>query len=238
MIFRWLLSCLVLLSGTIKAETLVFSEFDYINRMGNPEDQVWYEIIEEAVFRIGYDFEVKFESGQRPIHDALSGLSDGLLFQSQSFKELFPDLIQVEYQLSVVPLYLYAIDKPPQLDICNDNVGMLEGFDNFAVRLSTLFQCEKPIQPHYGSYMRQMIMMMQAERLDWLVAPVMMEPLLNAHVEGELYRLQASEIKIPVYMYLSAHNKHLAVPLAEAIQSVYNERGIDNQGHYPIRIAQ
>lgn len=238
MIFRWLLSCLVLLSGSIKAETLVFSEFDYINRMGNPEDQIWYEIIEEAVSRIGYDFEVKFESGRRPIHDALSGLSDGLLFQSQSFKELFPDLVQVDYQLSVVSLYLYALDKPEQLDICSDEVGMLEGFDNFAVRLSTLFECEKAIQPHYGSYMRQMIMMMQADRLDWMVAPVMMEPFLNAHVEGELYRLQASEIKIPVFMYLSAHNKHLAVPLAEAIQSVYKERGIDNQSHYPIRMPQ
>jgi hypothetical protein len=238
MMFRWLLCCLVLLSGSIKAETLVFSEFDYINRMGNPEDQIWYEIIEEAVFRIGHDFEVKLESGRRPIHDALSGHSDGLLFQASSFKELFPDLIQVEYQLSVVPLYLYAINKPEQLDICNEEVGMLEGFDNFAVRLSTLFNCEKPMQPHYGSYLRQMIMMMQAERLDWVVAPVMMEPFLNAHVEGDLYRLQASEINIPVFMYLSAHNKHLAVPLAEAIRSVYEERGIDNSSPYPIRMSQ
>ncbi|BFM18122.1 hypothetical protein R50073_43050 [Maricurvus nonylphenolicus] len=217
---------------------MVFTEYDFIGRLGAPEDQLWYDNIQEALKRLGHDFDVRFEPGKQAIHHALSGQSDGLLFQSPMLKELFPSLVRVEFQLAVVPIYLYGMKERELDSICEQRIGMLMGFDEFSVRLQELFQCPKPVTPHYGHYMKKMLMMLKSEQLDWFLAPVVMEPFLNAHVDKQFYRLGASEIKLPVYMYLSEQNQALAEPLSEALAEVYREKGVDNTSYRPVRLGE
>jgi hypothetical protein len=222
----------LLLSGTQAwGEKLIFTEFDYLGRVSPQHYQLWFSIIDDAVGRLGYEFEVRFEPGRRAIHETLSDRSDGLLFQSPSLKKSYPKLVRVEYQLFRVPLYLYGLKEPKQRNFCNQKIGMLLGFDEFSQTLKTVFKCDSAIEPHYGNYFRQLLMMIQADRLDWVLAPIIMEPYLNTIVDQKMYRLQTSEIQHPVFMYLSAHNKKLAEPLAASLSDVYRERGIDNNNH-------
>lgn len=229
---------LILVGPLAHADKLVFTEYDFIGRLGAPEDQLWYENIEEALNRLGHDFEVRFEPGKRAIHQALSGNSDGLLFQSPMLKELFPSLVRVEFQLAAMPIYLYSLKQREIDNICTHRIGMLMGFDEFSGRLQQLFQCPEPLSPYYGHYLKKMLMMLKSERLDWLLAPVVMEPYLNAHVEKQLYRLGASEISLPIYMYLSQKNHSLAEPLSQALADVYREREVDNNSYRPIQLEE
>lgn len=226
---RWILIIGLCLPAYIRAETLVFSEYGYVKHLGPVEDQPVYRIVSEALARVGYDFEVRFDPVKRAIHDALSGKTDGLLFQPYTLKEMLPRLIRVEFQLFEASIYFYSVQKPEAYDICNQRLGMVLGYDDLASQFAQLYECKNPIQPHYGQQLQQMINMIQADRLDWVVAPEVLEPYLNSEREKPLYRLQESEIKVPLYMYLNERNKHLAEPIAEALKQIYQEKGINSK---------
>jgi hypothetical protein len=234
---RWIVIVGLCLPAFIRAETLVFSEYGYIKHLGPVEDQPVYDIIGKALGRVGYDFEVRFEPVKRAVHDTLSGKTDGLLFQPYMLKEVHPSLIRVEYQLLSASLYLYSIHEPihgsihqpKAYDICKQRLGMMLGYDDLASQLSRLYDCDNPIQPHYGQQLQQMINMMQGDRLDWVLIPELLGSYLSSERENPLYRLVESEITVPIYMYLNEHNKLLAEPIAEALRQTYIEHGINSK---------
>ncbi len=225
---RWVVIWGLFLPAFINADTLVFSEFGYVRHLGAVEEVPVYRILSKALARIGYDYEVQFEPVKRAIYHAESGITDGLLFQSYRLKERYPSLVRVEYQLFSTSIYFYGLKEPQDFDVCRQRIGMVSGYEVIVSRFSRLFDCDKPIQPYYGKHLQQLSNMMQVGRLDWIAAPEAIEGYLNSQREDPLYRLEESDISISIYMYLSAHNQHLAKPLAQALEQTYSELGISS----------
>ncbi|BFM14865.1 hypothetical protein R50073_10480 [Maricurvus nonylphenolicus] len=236
---RWMLITALVLPASIRAETLIFSEYSYLRHLGSVEEVPVYRVVTDALARVGYDYEVRFAPVKRAIYQADSGGSDGLLFQPYRLKEQYPNLVRVEYQLFSTSIYLYADNKPRAYDICKQRIGMLSGYEQIAIQLSDMFNCDKPIQPFYAKYLHQLNNMMQGGRLDWISAPEALEQYLSAQRQTPLYRLEESDINISIYMYLSARNHHLAKPIAQALEQTYHELGITSDkfpfSNYPER---
>lgn len=194
------------------------------------------QIIRLALKEHGYDMEVRYEPGRRALYDALAGNADGLLMQASWLQEEFPTLVRVEQRISQIPLYFYAYtkDKPFDLSVCHDVVGIINGFDKAIERYARQLGCTRELTRVVANYPKQLLNLLQGERVDWVLAHVFLEKRFVQLSEQPLHRYESSAFYLDIYMYLNARHADLAEPLALSLKRILQEES-GLSPYYPVK---
>ncbi len=217
--FRLSLFLLLIVACSAHGRTLVFAEFDYIQRLGHDQSAMM-TIIRQALKEQGYDMEVRYEPGRRAIFDALAGKADGLLLQDKALNEEYPTLIRVEQSLGRIPLYFYSARQQQAFDasVCNDMIGIINGFERPFQRYIRQLGCTEKINPVVANYPKQLVHLLQGRRVKWIVGHAFLEVRFRQVALQPLYRNESSALFIDVYMFLNKAHAELAIPLAQSLR--------------------
>jgi hypothetical protein len=217
--FRLAVFLLFIVTCSAHAKTLVFAEFDYIQRLGHEESGMM-TIIRQAVKEQGYDMEVRFEPGRRAIFDALAGKVDGLLLQGKKLNEEYPTLIRVEQSLGRIPLYFYSARQQQAFDasVCNDMIGIINGFERPLERYSQQLGCSGSLNRVVANYPKQLVNLLQGKRVKWIVGHAFLETRFRQLAIQPLFRNESSALFIDLYMFLNKAHADLANPLAQSLR--------------------
>ena len=185
-------------------------------------------IYKEAFNRMGYEFKLISQPGERAMIDANQGIVDGEAGRIKNIdRKRYANLIRVPYPIVTIKDGAYAIDESIKIEGWESlvgkpyKVGLLKGIKSVEQKLP-LYVDEAHIVTL--SSVVQCLKMLQARRIDVFIVGTQVED--TAYMKSgdykEVKRVGIVESK-ELYPWLNQRHKNLIQPLAETLKSMKSE---------------
>ncbi len=187
-----------------------------------------YDIYTEAFARLGYQFRLVFQPGERSMIDANQGVADGEAARIMNLDgKRYANLIRVPESIITMQEGAYAVDDSITVDgwksLTNTayRVGSLKGIKATEQKLPLYFDNE-----HIVSFTtpKQGFAMLKAGRIDLFFVGAQVEgsPLMQSGEYDGVKRVGVVETKI-LYPWLHKRHRELVQPLADVLQTMKSE---------------
>lgn len=191
------------------------------------------ELYKQAFASLGYDFEMLQRPLKRVTADLASGAADGDCGRVSSLNELLQQdsFIRVNTQIARVHTGIWtynpSIQSITEVDLVSKayRIGVMRGALLLRAKLKSLaVEFEELDSPAMG------LKMLYAGRIDVFIAPnIRIDATLELEPDIQSPKNVGNLLALDIYPYLNERHKHLAQPLAAALQSMLADP--DNKVH-------
>lgn len=185
-------------------------------------------IYTEAFGRLGYDFKLISQPGERAMIDANQGTVDGEAGRIMSIDgEQYPNLMRVPYPIVTMQDGAYAMDGTIKIEGWESlagkpyRVGLLKGIKSIEQKLPIYVDAEHLVTL---SSVEQGIKMLQAKRIDLFLVGTQVEDMeiMQSGAYKKVKRVGIVETKV-LYPWLNKRHQDLVQPLADMLETMKSE---------------
>jgi len=199
-----------------------------------PIKKLSHEIFTEAFDALGYDFDFRLSADLRSVVDAATGVTDGVCSRVYNYNEISgtPNLVRVESRVADITIEVWSRKPGVPMNNMDDlpantsgsnlsKVGHKRGSVWIDDYLKTQPQAESIRVVDVGMGMK----MLGGGRLDLFIGigPLIGFAIDKYHLHDSVY-LAGTLTTLALYPYLNVRHRELAVPLAEKLNRLIEER--------------
>ena len=185
-------------------------------------------VYKEAFGRMGYEFNLINQPGERAMIDANQGIVDGEAARIMNIdREQYPNLIRVPYPIVTMQDGAYAIDDSIKIEGWESltgkpyRVGLLKGIKSIEQKLPLYVDKEHIVNL---SGVEQSIEMLKARRIDVFIVGTQVEDtaFMKSAANKEVHCVGIVETKV-LYPWLHKRHQDLVQPLADVLKTMKAE---------------